>query len=328
MIERDALPKRVAVLMGGRSAEREISLLSGEAVLNALQGQGFEAEAVDPGGAIDATDCCKRLTSFDAAFVLLHGPGGEDGVIQAVLEFLQVPYTGSSVTASALTMNKSLTKQVWQSLQLPTPEFFLANDRSHLPKIAELSSSNRGLNSSSDCWIVKPCTQGSSIGMSMVSMDLGHGASSDGGLEAAYDQAAAYDKNVLIERFISGEEYTVTILGDRALAPIRVETSAQFYDYEAKYQAQDTRYILPSGLSAEAEAELKALSLRAFNALGCHGWGRVDLMRDQAGAFWLLEVNTVPGMTRRSLVPKAAAAENISFDQLVLEVLALASLEK
>jgi len=283
----------VAVLAGGASAEREISRRSGAAVLAALKSLGVNAQLVDP-SELPVT----ALQEFDVCFIALHGRGGEDGVIQGVLEHIGMPYTGSSVMASAIGMDKVATKMIWKSAGLPTPAFYVAGQ----------NDSDIGFPV-----MIKPAHEGSSIGMRKVD-------AADALVEAVAE-AARYDSQVLVERWIEGGEFTVAILGDEALPPIRLETPNTFYDFDAKYQANSTRYLCPCGLSPTDEQRLKTLALQAFRAIGCRGWGRVDVMQSQDGEFYLLEVNTVPGMTDHSLVPMAAAASGRSFEQLVAEIL-------
>ncbi|PMR76900.1 D-alanine--D-alanine ligase [Billgrantia endophytica] len=292
---------RVVVLFGGDSAEREVSLKSGAAVLAALERAGLDVMGYDPaGGGLAGLEALNP----DRAFIALHGRGGEDGALQGALELLRIPYTGSGVLASALGMDKQRTKQVWQAVGLPTPEaVMLAADSNWDEVIASL-----GLP-----LIVKPVHEGSTLGISIVECRAS--------LEAAYRDAARYDARVMAERFIVGEEYTVSLLGDRVLPAIRVEVPGGFYDYDAKYISNDTLYHLPCGLDARAEAELGELCREAFEAIGGEGWGRVDVMRDAGGRFWLIEVNTSPGMTDHSLVPQAAAHVGIDFDTLVLCIL-------
>lgn len=293
---------RVAVLYGGTSAERPISLQSGAAVLAALQAAGVDAFGIDVGA-----DLLQRLASekVDRAFIVLHGRGGEDGSMQGLLECVGIPYTGSGVLASALAMDKLRTKQVWQSLGLPTPR------HAALTSVADCERAAAELGFP---LIVKPAHEGSSIGMAKVE-DLD-------ALVAAWREAARYDDQVLVEQWIAGPEYTIAMLRGEVLPPIRLGTPNTFYDYEAKYLSNDTRYQIPCGLDESREAELKALAARACEAVGTRGWARVDVMQDQAGAFWLLEVNTVPGMTDHSLVPMAARAVGLDFQQLVLSILA------
>ncbi len=292
---------RVAVLMGGWSGEREISLQSGAAVLEALQRCGVDAHGIDVDHRI-----ARVLVDggFDHAFNVLHGRGGEDGVIQGLLEVLELPYTGSGVKASALAMDKVLSKKVWRASGLPAPDYVeLTRDSDPAAVVEKL-----GLP-----LIVKPVAEGSSLGMSLV-----HDAAD---LPDAWQQAAATGGAVFAEQWIEGEEYTVAVLGERALPAIRLETPHAFYDYDAKYQAEDTRYVCPCGLDADEEARLASLALAAFKALGARDWGRVDFMRSHDGDFWLIELNTIPGMTSHSLVPKAAAAAGMGFDELVSDIL-------
>lgn len=297
---------RVGVLYGGLSAEREISLQSGAAVIAALVEAGVEHIAIDVDENVIAAI---QAANIDRAFIMLHGPGGEDGRIQALLEFLHIPYTGSDVQSSALAMDKLRTKQLWRGLDihgrgLPTPEFAVLNNQSDFGKVLIALGGEV---------MVKPANEGSSIGMSRVNdaKDLAE----------AYQKAAQYDGNVLVERLIVGAEYTVAILDGEALPPIKLETDHSFYDFNAKYIAEDTRYICPCGLPPHKELELKELALSAFNAVGCRGWGRVDVMADAQQNFYLLEVNTAPGMTSHSLVPMAAKAVGLSFAELVLTIL-------
>lgn len=298
---------RVGVLFGGLSAEREISLQSGAAVIAALQEAGIDHVAIDVGDNVIADI---QAANIDRAFLILHGPGGEDGRIQALLEFLGIPYTGSDVASSALAMDKLRTKQLWRGVDidgkqgLSTPEFAVLTKNSDFSKV--LASLGGDV-------MVKPANEGSSIGMSRVN------TAAD--LEVAFQKAAQYQGSVLVERLIVGGEYTVGILDGEALPPIKLETNHSFYDFNAKYIAEDTRYLCPCGLSAEKEQELKMLALNAFNAVGCRGWGRVDVMADAQQNFYLLEVNTAPGMTSHSLVPMAAKAVGLSFAELVLTVL-------
>ena len=293
---------RVAVLFGGKSAERAVSLKSGAAVLEALQSAGVDAFGIDVGD-----DFLQRLTSerIDRAFIVLHGRGGEDGSMQGLLECAGIPYTGSGILASALAMDKLRTKRVWLSLGLPTPAHAtLASEEDCHAAAAELGFP----------LFVKPAHEGSSIGMAKV-------ADVDA-LIAAWKDASRYDSQVLVEQMIDGPEYTVAMLRGQVLPPIGLGTPHSFYDYDAKYLANDTQYRIPCGLSADKEAELKALTARACEAVGTQGWARADVMQDANGQFWLLEVNTVPGMTDHSLVPMAARAAGLDFQQLVLAILA------
>jgi D-alanine-D-alanine ligase len=286
--------------MGGRSAEREISLKSGRAVHAALLQHGVDARAVDAGDGV-----LQQLgQGFDRVFIILHGRGGEDGVIQGALETLGLPYTGSGVLGSALGMDKLRSKWLWQALGLAVPEFVVIDDESRPDElIARL-----GLP-----LMIKPSREGSSLGVSKVT-DAAQ-------LPAALAAARELDDCVIAERFIQGGEYTCAVLGHEALPMIRIETPRAFYDYQAKYFATDTRYLCPCGLDRSQEVELQRLSLKAFAALGCHGWGRVDFMLDDAGRPWLIEVNTVPGMTDHSLVPMAARQAGLSFEDLVWRIL-------
>lgn len=292
---------RVAVLFGGKSAEREVSLKSGAAVLEALQAAGVEAFGIDAGD-----DLLQRLSSerIDRAFIVLHGRGGEDGSMQGLLECAGIPYTGSGILASALAMDKLRTKQVWQSLGLPTPQHAVLASEADCRTAAETLGFPL---------IVKPAHEGSSIGMAKVG-DVAE-------LVAAWRAASTYDAQVLVEQWIQGPEFTVAVLHGQVLPPIGLGTPHTFYDYDAKYLASDTQYRIPCGLDAAREEELKALSARACEAVGIRGWARVDVMQDAEGNFWLLEVNTVPGMTDHSLVPMAARAAGLDFQQLVLSIL-------
>ena len=293
---------RVAVLFGGKSAEREVSLKSGNAVLKALLDAGVDAFGIDAGD-----DLLQRLTSekIDRAFIVLHGRGGEDGSMQGLLECAGIPYTGSGILASALAMDKLRTKRVWLSLGLPTPAHAaLASEADCHAAAAELGFP----------LFVKPAHEGSSIGMAKVNdVDA---------LIAAWKDASRYDSQVLVEQMIAGPEFTIAMLRGQVLPPIALGTPHSFYDYDAKYLASDTQYRIPCGLSAEKEAELKDLTARACEAVGTQGWARADVMQDADGKFWLLEVNTVPGMTDHSLVPMAARAAGLDFQQLVLAILA------
>jgi len=292
---------RVAVLFGGDSTEREISLLTGNAVLDALARRGVDAHGFDP-----RERSLPELTErkFDRVWVALHGPGGEDGTLQGALEYLGIPYTGSGVLGSAVGMDKLRTKRLAQSLGVATADFAVLRG----PQDFEVTLERLGLP-----LIVKPANQGSSVGMTKVQREAD--------LPGAYQAAAAVDTDVFAEAWVDGREYTVAILQGRALPSIRIETPKQFYDYEAKYFRDDTQYFCPSGLSTPAEQHLANLALAAFEAAGAEGWGRADFMMDTTGRPLLLEINTVPGMTSHSLVPMAARAAEISFDELVWRVL-------
>ena len=311
---------RVAVLMGGTSSEREVSLNSGSNVLEALRARGIDAHAVDGIPALIEALCGsglgrdaygqdqsrpRPLPQFDRVFNILHGNkgGGEDGVLQGLLEALGVPCTGSGVLGTALAMDKIRTKQVWLSLGLPTPRYI------RLAKGRDVHAAARTLGLPV---IVKPSCEGSSVGVSRVF--------SDADLDAAVELAARYPGEMLMEQLIEGQELTVGVLGDVALPSIRIVPAGEYYDYHAKYISDDTQYLCP-GLEGEAEEEIRKLALEAFHAIGCEGWSRVDVMRDKAGKFYLLEVNTAPGMTSHSLVPKAAAQIGIDFQTLCWKIL-------
>jgi len=296
---------RVAVLLGGTSSEREVSLDSGRNVLEALQRRGVNATAVDGIPALLAALTAPGGRRFDRVFNILHGShgGGEDGVLQGLLESLGVPYTGSGVLGSALSMDKIRTKQVWLSVGLPTPAFV------RLERGEDVIAAARKIGLPV---IVKPACEGSSVGVSRCFKDAD--------LAAAVELAARYEGPLLVEKLIQGEEYTVGVLGLEALPSIRIVPAGEYYDYHAKYVAEDTQYLCP-GLSGAAEQELATLAVESFVAADCSGWGRVDFMRDRAGKPWLLEVNTAPGMTSHSLVPKAARQRGIEFDELVWRVL-------
>jgi D-alanine-D-alanine ligase len=292
---------RVGVLYGGTSSEREISLLSGQATYAALKNLGINAVAIDA-----QDNVLQQLIQheLDYVFIALHGPGGEDGTVQGALEYLQLPYTGSGVLASALAMDKQRCKQLWKGIGLPTCDFIILNEDTDW-KAALVDLGGKAM--------VKPASEGSSIGMRPVE--------NADQLKNAWLHAASFDSVVIAEPLLEGEEYTVAVLGNKALPSIRIRSEEVFYDYKAKYFSDETSYFCPSGLGEDREEEIRQLSLDAFNSLGCIGWGRVDLMVDRQGNFQLLEVNTVPGMTSHSLVPMAAAASGIDFDQLVLQIL-------
>lgn len=293
---------RVAVLLGGHSAERAVSLDSGQAVLEALQRSGVDAHALDP-----QDDVLERLraSQFDRVFVVLHGRGGEDGIIQGALESAGLPYTGSGVLGSALAMDKVRTKLLWQASGIPTPAFRLLTSSAD----AEAAAERLGLP-----LVVKPVHEGSSVGMSKVEDPQQ--------LLDAWALARQMDTAVMAEQWVDGAEYTAAILGDQVLPLIRVETPRAFYDYEAKYSdGAGTKYVIPCGLDAAAERLLGERARSAFRAVGASGWGRVDLLCDKEGAPWFIEVNTVPGMTSHSLLPMAARAAGISFDELVWRIL-------
>lgn len=292
---------RVAVFMGGDSAERDVSLKSGSAVLAALLSAGVDAFAVDVQGCLLKT---VENRTYDRVFIALHGRGGEDGTIQAILSQAGIPYTGSEVLASALAMDKLRTKYVFEGCGLPTPAFRTMTGAEEAEQIIAELRPPLG---------VKPSREGSSIGIRKVQTAEE--------LAEAYEEAATLDSLVLIEEWIEGPEFTVSLLQDKALPAIGLSTDHVFYDYDAKYLADDTRYRIPCGLLPDDEVQLQQLALDAFRVVGCRTWGRVDIMQDDNGRFWLLEVNTVPGMTDHSLVPMAAKAAGISFEELVVRIL-------
>lgn len=295
---------RVAVLMGGASSEREISLLSGNGVLEALRSKNVDAHPFDP----SERDLAElRLEGFDRCFIALHGRGGEDGTLQGALELLGIPYTGSGVMGSAIGMDKWRTKMIWQSAGIPTPRYRILEGNEEWTQVAK----DLGLP-----LIVKPAREGSTLGLTKVT--------NVSQLPAAYFLAARKFKDIaLAEEFISGAEYTAAVLGDTALPLIRIEAPAGNYDYQNKYFTDDTKYICPCGLPEVQEKELQALVLKAFKLAGCSGWGRIDIMMSPEGKPSLLEVNTSPGMTGHSLVPMAAKAAGISYPDLCLRILKL-----
>jgi D-alanine-D-alanine ligase len=298
---------KVAVLLGGRSAEREISLQSGRAVVDALRRSNIDAHPFDP-----AEHALEELLhqGFNRAFIALHGCFGEDGTIQGALEWIGLPYTGSGVMASALAMDKWRTKLIWQAAGIQSPRYALLQADSNFEEIAE----TLGLP-----LIVKPAREGSTIGLSKVhrSQDLAE----------AYRLAAQHDALVLAEEFIAGKELTIAILGEAPLPSVRIEVAGELYDYQAKYLSDDTHYFCPSGLGEELELAVQNQALQAYKVLGCEGWGRIDLILDSQGQFYFLEANTSPGMTSHSLVPMAAKAAGISFEDLVIRILALSYVE-
>ncbi|WP_275404707.1 D-alanine--D-alanine ligase [Paraglaciecola marina] len=301
---------KVAVMFGGNSAEREVSLKSGTAVLNSLLEVGVNAHKFDPAEK-PLTDLL--VEKFDRVVIMLHGRGGEDGSLQGALQQLNIPYTGTEVLGSALCMDKIRSKQVWQSLGLPTAKYKIADKRSY-----DAGSCKVIMDSLGNEVMVKPAQEGSSIGMAKVDNAQQ--------LETAIQDAFKYDNKVLIEQFIHGSEYTVSILNGEALPSISMTTPRVFYDYAAKYQADSTVYSCPSGLSLHKEAALAELALEAFDAVAGSGWGRVDFMQDKLGKFYLLEANTVPGMTEKSLVPMAAKQAGLSFTDLSLAILTTSEL--
>ena len=291
---------RIAVLMGGQSSEREISLLSGRSVIKALEEEDITVIGIDVGDQV--TEQLVQANA-DYAFIALHGRGGEDGTIQGVLESLSIPYTGSGVLGSALGMDKWRCKLIWQALGLSTPKSMLYRGQATDDIVENLSLP----------LVVKPANEGSSMGISIVREKTQ--------LDDALQDALKYDDCILLERYVAGDEYTVAILDNQALPVIRLETATEFYDYEAKYTLDSTQYHIPCGLDSLFENRLRALALQAFDAIGCTGWGRVDIMMDGDNQPFLLEVNTVPGMTSHSLVPMAAKATGMSFNELVVRIL-------
>lgn len=300
------MTNKVAVLLGGTSAEREVSLKSGEAVLRGLIAGGIDAHPIDP-KVYPLTQL--KEDGFTKVFIALHGRGGEDGITQAVLEYLSLPYTGSDVLSSALTMDKLKTKLVWQSLGLPVTNYQVLTKSQSVNTADIIAKVGLPL-------IVKPIHEGSSVGMSKVSTEAE--------LQPALDRAFVHDDTVLLETCLTGPEYTVGIVGDNVLPSIRIQPVSVFYDYDAKYLSDKTQYFCPSGLSAEQEQQMAKLAFDAYQAVGCSGWGRVDIMMDSNGNSYLLEVNTAPGMTDHSLVPMAARQKGWSFSELVCNILALA----
>ncbi len=304
--------KKIAVLYGGYSAERDVSLKSGQAAISALQRLGVEVVAIDTQ---DSVKTLAKLQSHECkdiagAFIALHGIGGEDGKIQGLLESLSIPYTGSGILASSLCMDKLRTKQLWSGMGLPSAKYIDLNEQTGW------QTTIQALNNDA---MVKPAHEGSSIGMSRVQTAEA--------LKKAYYEAAKYDASVLAEQFIIGAEYTVAVLNGHALPVVKLKANGAFYDYDAKYFASDTQYHCPCGLNEERENALKKLAVDAFNAVNGCGWGRVDVMADEQGEFYLLEVNTSPGLTTHSLVPMAAKADGIEFDELILRI-ALQVLDK
>ncbi len=294
---------KVAVLLGGRSAEREVSLQSGQAVLAALRRNGVDAHPFDPA----ETPLSALLDeNFDRAHIALHGRFGEDGTVQGALELMGIPYTGSGVMASALAMDKWRTKLLWQAVGLSVPRCMLLTKHSDFEQVAQ----TLGLP-----LIIKPAREGSTIGLSKIYQMQD--------IEQAYRQAAEHDDLVLAEEFIEGIELTAAILGDRALPLVKIEVSGDLYDYQAKYLSDETHYFCPCGLPEEQERAIQEQALLAYQTLGCEGWARVDLILSRTGGFYFLEANTSPGMTSHSLVPMAASAAGMEFDELVLNILSL-----
>ncbi|CZZ44274.1 D-alanine--D-alanine ligase [Enterobacter hormaechei] len=299
---------KIAVLFGGTSAEREVSLNSGAAVLAGLREGGVDAHPVDP-KEVDVTQL--KAMGFDKAFIALHGRGGEDGTLQGLLELIGIPYTGSGVMASAISMDKLRSKLLWQGAGLLVAPWVALTRREY--ELGVSDSVNTRIAALGLPVIVKPSREGSSVGMSKVDKAVD--------LADALALAFQHDEEVLIEKWLSGPEFTVAMLGEEILPSIRIQPAGVFYDYEAKYLSDETQYFCPAGLEAEREAELQSLVLKAWNVLGCRGWGRIDVMLDGDGQFYLLEANTSPGMTSHSLVPMAARQAGMSFSQLVVRIL-------
>ena len=292
---------RVGVLCGGMSAEREVSLLSGKRVTESLSRSGIDVISIDV-----TTDFLQQLPRYELkrALIMLHGPGGEDGILQGALEFYGLPYTGSGVLSSAAAMDKLHTKNFWQGVNISTPRFSLLDETTDWSKTLKVLGGEI---------MVKPSREGSSLGMSR--------ANNPASLKEAWELASQLDETVIAEQWIEGAEYTIAILGKEVLPPIKLETSNTFYDYSAKYLSADTIYKYPCELDEEKEEYLMRLAIKSFESLGCSGWGRVDVMANLYGDFFVLEVNTVPGMTDHSLMPMAAAAAGYNFDELVLKIL-------
>ena len=305
---------RIAVLHGGWSTEREVSLVSGKAVISSLLKMGLKIQSFKINSKEDLKQSFKE---FDLVFNSLHGKGGEDGYIQSILENDKVVFTGSKSSSCKISFNKIETKKIWREIGLPTPDFVeILNVKTPEMELNHFVTGDEDITSLDSSFVVKPAREGSSFGISIVKPGIGN-------LEDSMKIASKFDKDVLIEAFVEGEEITVSILGSRLLTPITIKPSNQFYDYEAKYLSNKTSY-LPSKLSEKKISEVEELALDAYNALGCQGWGRVDFIQDIDGNFQLLEVNTVPGLTKTSLVPKAAELNGLDFDSLIVEILRLA----
>ena len=305
---------RIAVLHGGWSTEREVSLVSGKAVISSLLKMGLKIQSFKINSKEDLKQSFKE---FDLVFNALHGKGGEDGYIQSIFEKDKIVFTGSKSSSCKISFNKIETKKIWREIGLPTPDFVeILNVKTPEMELNHFVTGDEDITSLDSSFVVKPAREGSSFGISIVKPGIGN-------LEDSMKIASKFDKDVLIEAFVEGEEITVSILGSRPLTPITIKPSNQFYDYEAKYLSNKTSY-LPSKLSEKKISEVEELALDAYNALGCQGWGRVDFIQDIDGNFQLLEVNTVPGLTKTSLVPKAAELNGLDFDSLIVEILRLA----
>ena len=296
---------KVAVLMGGDSNERAVSLLSGEAVLHALKRLGINAEAFDP-----SSRDINEIQSYNRAFIALHGRGGEDGSMQAFLKSKNIAYTGSDSLSSAIGMDKLKTKLLWRSLNISTPDFL---------QVTEKTSYEEIMSAIGVPFFIKPSNEGSSIGIDKIKNEKQY--------QDAFLKTSKIDANVIVEKFVDGEEFTVAIVNDKTLPVIKIKPSNEFYDYQAKYIKDDTQYICPSGIEKQKEVSISKEALQAFKIIGCSSWGRVDFMLDKQGRHYFIEVNTSPGMTSHSLVPMAAKEVGINFDQLVLEILKTADVK-
>ena len=296
---------KVAVLMGGDSNERAVSLLSGEAVLHALKRLGIDAEAFDP-----SSRDINEIQSYNRAFIALHGRGGEDGSMQAFLKSKNIAYTGSDSLSSAIGMDKLKTKLLWRSLNISTPDFL---------QVTEKTSYEEIMSAIGVPFFIKPSNEGSSIGIDKIKNEKQY--------QDAFLKTSKIDANVIVEKFVDGEEFTVAIVNDKTLPVIKIKPSNEFYDYQAKYIKDDTQYICPSGIEKQKEVSISKEALQAFKIIGCSSWGRVDFMMDKQGRHYFIEVNTSPGMTSHSLVPMAAKEAGINFDQLVLEILKTADVK-
>lgn len=296
---------KVAVLMGGDSNERAVSLLSGEAVLHALKRLGIDAEAFDP-----SSRDINEIQSYNRAFIALHGRGGEDGSMQAFLKSKNIAYTGSDSLSSAIGMDKLKTKLLWRSLNISTPDFL---------QVTEKTSYEEIMSAIGVPFFIKPSNEGSSIGIDKIKNEKQY--------QDAFLKTSKIDANVIVEKFVDGEEFTVAIVNDKTLPVIKIKPSNEFYDYQAKYIKDDTQYICPSGIEKQKEVSISQEALQAFKIIGCSSWGRVDFMMDKQGRHYFIEVNTSPGMTSHSLVPMAAKEVGINFDQLVLEILKTADVK-
>jgi D-alanine-D-alanine ligase len=296
---------KVAVLMGGDSNERAVSLLSGEAVLHALKRLGINAEAFDP-----SSRDINEIQSYNRAFIALHGRGGEDGSMQAFLKSKNIAYTGSDSLSSAIGMDKLKTKLLWRSLNISTPDFL---------QVTEKTSYEEIMSAIGVPFFIKPSNEGSSIGIDKIKNEKQY--------QDAFLKTSKIDANVIVEKFVDGEEFTVAIVNDKTLPVIKIKPSNEFYDYQAKYIKDDTQYICPSGIEKQKEVSISKEALQAFKIIGCSSWGRVDFMMDKQGRHYFIEVNTSPGMTSHSLVPMAAKKVGINFDQLVLEILKTADVK-